>query len=71
MSEVETKRARLECAAQKFIVTDSSKSGARHQHTFARFDEPLSIVTNKRGQEVIVEEYEHLLKTTNTKIALA
>lgn len=70
-SEVKTKTAMLRAAAKKFIVTDSSKFGIRQSHTFATFDEGISIITNKRGHEATVEEFEKVLKPTNTKIIFA
>jgi len=70
-SEVDTKTAMLRAAARKFIVTDSSKFGVRQSHTFATFDEQISIITNKRGHEAILEEFEERLRTTSTKIIFA
>jgi DeoR/GlpR family transcriptional regulator of sugar metabolism len=71
MSEVRTKAAMLKSAKRKFIVTDSSKFGVRHHHTFATFDEDVSIITNKRGHLAIVEEYEAVLAQTRTKLVFA
>ena len=70
-SEVRTKKAMLRLAEKKFIVTDASKFGIRQHHTFAKFDEDITVITNKRGHEATVEEYENSFKLTKTRVVLA
>jgi DeoR/GlpR family transcriptional regulator of sugar metabolism len=54
LAEAQTKRALLEHAAQKFVVTDPSKFGLVQKHAFASY-EGVNILTSAEGYEDLLE----------------